>query len=72
MTELYRQCWQAGPPVPGEYESKLADALEAVFSDGHYELSGLVEALNKSGSRAPDGAAWTAERFQAEMRRLGA
>ncbi len=69
---LYQECWQVGSGRPGAYESKLADALEAAFTAGHYELEALVAALNRAGMHAPNGAAWTAESFQAEIKRLGA
>ncbi len=72
MAELYRQCWQIGSGTPGEYESKLADALEAAFGDGHHTLDAVVAALNASGVAPPGGGAWTAETFAAELRRLGA
>lgn len=72
MAELYRQCWQVGTASPGEYEKKLADALEAAFSAGHHALDAVVAALNASGVAPPGGGAWTAESFAAELRRLGA
>ena len=72
MAELYRQCWQIGTDKPSDYETKLGDALEAAFTAGHHELPSLVDALNRAGVMAPDGTPWTAERFQADMRKLGA
>ena len=72
MAELYRACWQIGTGNPSEYETRLGDALEAAFAAGHLELPALVEALNRAGVAAPDGAPWTEERYRAEMRRLGA
>lgn len=58
------------PPTP--YETKLAGLIQKVFTDGHYELSALVQALNEHRSTAPDGRPWTEESFRAEMQRLGA
>ncbi|MFO0988678.1 MAG: recombinase-like helix-turn-helix domain-containing protein [Alphaproteobacteria bacterium] len=72
MAELYRQCWQVGTGSTGEYEKRLADALEAVFSAGHHALDAVVAALNASGVGPPGGGAWTAEGFAAELRRRGA
>jgi hypothetical protein len=72
MAELYQQCWQVGSGAPSEYEKKLGDALEAAFTAGHHELPALVEALNTAGVHAPDGAAWTPQRFEAVIKRLGA
>jgi hypothetical protein len=57
------------PATP--YEDQLADAMERAFAAGHWELDALVAQLNQSGPLAPDGLAWTAERFQAEMAVLG-
>jgi hypothetical protein len=71
MADLYRQCWQAGTGAPSEYETRLGDALEAAFAAGDHELPALVAALNRARVFAPDGAPWTAERFEAELRRLG-
>jgi hypothetical protein len=72
MAELYQQRWQIGSGTSSEYEIKLGDALEAAFTAGHHELPALIDALNRAGVYAPDGAPWTAERFQTEIRRLGA
>lgn len=72
MANLYRECWQIGSGSPGDYETKLADALEAAFSAGRRELDDIVSALNGAGVAPPGGGTWTAERFEAEMRRLGA
>ena len=46
--------------------------LEAAFTAGHHEIEDLVAALNRAGVPAPKGAAWTAETFKSEMKRLGA
>ena len=63
--------WQtrAAPPTP--YEDALADALVACFEDGVVDLPSLVDQLNERGVRGPDGQAWTADRFEREMARLG-
>ena len=58
------------PPPP--YEVKLAGAIEEVFASGTHDLAGLVAGLNAAGIAAPDGAAWTEERFVEQMRVLGA
>ena len=71
MAELYRRCWQIGSGTPSEYESRLADALEAVFGAGCRELDEIVAALNSAGVAPPGGGTWTAALFEAEMRRLG-
>lgn len=58
------------PPPP--YEVKLAGAIEEVFAGGTHDLAGLVAGLNAAGMAAPDGGAWTEERFVEQMRVLGA
>lgn len=63
--------WQTRPAPLSTYESDLADALIACFEDGIEDLEPLVAALNDRGVMGPDGAPWTAENFQAEMKRLG-
>lgn len=63
--------WQTRSAPPTDYENALADALVACFEDGITELSALVDALNARGALGPDGAAWTPERFEREMARLG-
>ncbi len=55
-----------------DWESDLADAIEAAFAKGHWELEELVAALNRSRVRLPTGGAWTAENFQALIHELGA
>jgi hypothetical protein len=54
------------------YEHALADEIEAIFGKGVWDLAGVVAALNDTSLRLPDGAAWTEERFTAEIARLGA
>ena len=63
--------WQTRAAPPGDYENALADALVACFEDGVTELADLVDRLNARGVLGPDGLAWTAERFEREMARLG-
>jgi len=60
--------WQTRPAEPTQYENDLGDALEKVFDSGATELEDVAAGLNRIGFRTPDGAAWTAERFAAEMR----
>jgi hypothetical protein len=64
--------WQnrAAPPTP--YETALGDALEQVFEAGAATVGQIVEGLNGNGFRMPDGRAWTVERFEHEIARLGA
>jgi hypothetical protein len=64
--------WQtrAAPPTPAE--SRLADALQAIFADEVYDLPGIVARLNAAGVATDSGAPWTEPVFRAEMARLGA
>ena len=63
--------WQTRAAPPTDYENALADALVACFEDGVSELAALVDRLNAQGVRGPDGLAWTVDRFEREMARLG-
>jgi len=56
---------------PTAWENAFGDALEAAFSAGIRDLDPLVERLNTSGVRAPDGEPWTAERFTRIVHDLG-
>jgi hypothetical protein len=55
-----------------EWESALADAIEAAFAKGNHELDDLVAALNRSRVRPPSGGDWTAETFTSIIHELGA
>ena len=63
--------WQTRAAPPTDYENALADALVACFEDGVTDLPVLVDRLNTQGVRGPDGQAWTVDRFEREMARLG-
>ncbi len=70
--EPYLNPRQAQTRPPTAYETLLADAIEAAFAAGVWDLTGLVARLNGEGIRTPDGQPWTEARYEAEMRRLGA
>ncbi len=72
MTPLHHEPWQVGSGRPTDYDSRLADALEAAFTAGHTELAALIAHLNQAEVRAPEGSAWTAESFKSEIARLAA
>ena len=57
---------------PTAWENAFGDVLEAAFSGGIRDLAPLVERLNGSGVRTPDGESWTAERFTRIVHDLGA
>lgn len=63
--------WQTRSAPQTDYERALADALEHILAETH-ELAGIVAGLNAAGLRTPDGKAWTADSFQAVIKRLGA
>jgi hypothetical protein len=54
------------------YQNALADALEKIFATGTHDLPGVIGALNAANVKAPDGALWTEESFQAVMADFGA
>ena len=63
---------QARRRPPTSYELALAEEIEAILGKGVWDLDGVVAALNETSLRLPDGAAWTAETFTAELAVLGA
>lgn len=67
----YMEPRQAQQRPPTDYENLLGDALEAAFAAGAWELDELVARLNADGVLTPDGQAWTPERFEAVLARLG-
>ncbi len=69
---LYLEPVQFRTAPPTDYENALGDALEAAFADGIDALEPLVARLNEAGVHAPDGAPWTPETFETEIKRLGA
>lgn len=62
---------QAQQRPPTAYENLLADALEAAFAAGAWDLPAVAERLNADGVRTPDGQAWTASGLETELKRLG-
>ena len=57
------------PATP--WEEELVAALQAIFTSGTHDLAGIVMALNRSSVKPPDGETWTADRFQAVLRKVG-
>ncbi|MEK9646698.1 MAG: recombinase-like helix-turn-helix domain-containing protein, partial [Alphaproteobacteria bacterium] len=64
--------WQTRLHEQTDFEKRLADAMEAAFSDGVTELDDLIARLNAEGIRDPDDCVWTQEKFRAVMAELGA
>lgn len=57
---------------PTQWQMELASALESIFAKGAKTLDALVEGLNNSRVKPPDGGAWTADKYMVLMRELGA
>ena len=57
---------------PSDWETALADTIEAAFARGAHDLDALIAALNLSRVRPPHGGDWTSETFTALMHELGA
>lgn len=57
---------------PTAWQQELANAIEAVFAKGGWELDDLVTGLNASRVRPPSGGVWTKDNFQTVMHELGA
>lgn len=75
MREVYDESrnvvWQTRAADPTAYENALGDALGKIFASEIYDLPGIVARLNELGLTTEDGAAWTEETYQTEMKRLG-
>ena len=67
---LYHEANQAQQRAPTDYENLLADAIEAAFLAGVWELEPLVARLNAEGVKMADGRDWTVSSFEAEIARL--
>ena len=57
---------------PTAWQRDLANAMESIFAKGAHSLDALVDGLNASRVKPPDGGAWTADKYTALMRELGA
>ena len=62
--------WQHRARPPNEDETRLADALGAIFRDEVHDLPGIVARLNAAGIADPGGGPWTGKSFAAAMRGL--
>ena len=69
--QAHNVVWQNRAAPPTAYENALGDALEQVFEAGAVTVDQIVEGLNGNGFRMPDGGAWSIDRFEHEMARLG-
>ncbi len=75
MTEYrfpYLDPHQSRTQEPTQWQLELASVIENIFSKGAHDLDSLVEGLNGSRVRPLDGGEWTADKFTALMRELGA
>ena len=60
---------RSGPP--SECEDKLCSALIPILGRNVHDLSGIVAELNKTDVRSETDSSWTAESFQAVLRKYG-
>lgn len=67
LNGLYLNPNQSRDSAPTAYENELADAIEAAYADNIHELSALVDRLNETGPRDPDGNVWTKESYAQTM-----
>jgi hypothetical protein len=63
---------QSRTQEPTQWQMELASAIESIFAKGSHSLDALVDGLNGSRVKPPDGGVWTADKFTALMRELGA
>jgi hypothetical protein len=68
----YLDAHQSRTQDPTQWQMELAAALEGIFAGGAHSLEALVDGLNASRVRPPDGGKWTAEKYTTLMRELGA
>lgn len=75
MREVYDETrnvvWQTRAADPTPHENAMGEALEKIFAAEIYDLPGIVAKLNEMGLTTEDGAAWTEDSFQADIKRLG-
>lgn len=71
LPEPYNARRQTQFADPTEWEDRLADAIEAAFTAGAWDLPALVDAVREQGVTDPDGLPWTIETFRTELDRLG-
>jgi hypothetical protein len=57
---------------PTQWQMELAGALESIFASGAHSLDALIDGLNASRVKPPDGGKWTADKYTTIMRELGA
>ena len=67
---IHDPAWQSRNRSPSDREYRLAEALEAILSEGIHDLEGIVSALNTRGIPSPDGSSWVAETFRLEIEQL--
>lgn len=62
---------QSRSEPPTGWEDRLAEAIEAAFAAGHWDLPGLVEFVQARGVDDREGRPWTTETFQRQLDELG-
>lgn len=56
---------------PTAWQMELASALESIFAKGAHSLDEVVDGLNASRIKTPDGGPWTADGYKAVIAKLG-
>jgi hypothetical protein len=68
----YLSAHQSIAQEPTQWQLELASAIESIFARGTHTLEGLIDGLNTSRVKPPDGGPWTADKYTALMHELGA
>lgn len=63
--------YQTRPAALSAFESRLADDMMQLFSEGVEALEDIVAGLNAAGSLDPQGRPWTQESFTAQIAKAG-
>lgn len=67
----YLSAHQSRRHAPTVWQMELASALESIFAKGAHSLDELVDGLNASRVKTPDGGPWTADSYKAVIAQLG-
>ncbi len=66
----YLNSHQSRMQEPTQWQMELAAAIENIFSRGATSINELVDGLNNSRVKLPDGGPWTTERYITLMQEL--
>ena len=71
MAEYPRLLIRTGNNQSSPYAMALSGALMGILGQEIHDVPGVVEALNATEVKPPEGGAWTEAVFLSEMKRLG-